>query len=73
MFKFNYSLLTFSESELIAPWYETNEEAKAKLKATLESETIPLYLDKLESWAKENNGHLALSKVYVNLFCFNSI
>lgn len=55
---------TFADfrQKLIAPWYETNEEAKAKKKATLESETIPFYLEKLENLAKENSGHLALSK-----------
>lgn len=30
---------------------------------TLKSETIPFYLAKLESMAKENNGHFALSKL----------
>lgn len=55
-------------SELSAPFYETNEEVKAKKKATLEAEVIPFYLGKLEGIAKENNGHLALSKV---LFMLN--
>lgn len=49
--------------ELSAPFYETDEAVKAKKKAVIEAETIPFYLGKLEAIAKENNGHLALSKV----------
>ncbi len=58
--------------ELSAPWYESDEEVKAKKKATIEAEVIPLYLEKLEAIAKENNGHLALSKVrYFKRYALN--
>lgn len=46
-----------------APWYETDEDVKAKKKATIEAEVVPFYLEKLEVIATENNGYLALSKV----------
>lgn len=53
----------FNNLELSAPFYETDEAVKAKKKETLEKETIPFYLGKLEEIAKKNNGHFALSKV----------
>ncbi|KAG4070466.1 hypothetical protein HA402_005698 [Bradysia odoriphaga] len=66
---------TFADfrQKLIAPWQETDEEVKAKKKATLESETIPFYLAKLENCAKQNNGHLALSKLTYADFYFASM
>ncbi|KAG4070508.1 hypothetical protein HA402_005740 [Bradysia odoriphaga] len=49
--------------KLSAPFYETDEAAKAKKKANIEAEIVPFFLGKLEEIAKENNGHLALSKL----------
>ncbi|XP_031631212.1 glutathione S-transferase-like [Contarinia nasturtii] len=43
--------------------YEPDEAVKAKKFEVLKSETLPFYLEKLESIAKENNGYLALGKL----------
>jgi len=43
--------------------YEPDEAVKEKKRVTLNAETIPFYLEKLDSIAKENNGHLALLKL----------
>lgn len=42
--------------------YEENEAIKSSKQKTLEEETIPFYLDKLDTIAKENNGYLAIKK-----------
>ena len=43
--------------------YEADEEVAAKKRVPLEKEILPFYLEKLDSIAKENNGHFALGKV----------
>jgi len=43
--------------------FESDEAIKQKKKETLIAETIPFYLSKLEEIAKENKGHLAVSKL----------
>ncbi|XP_037032086.1 glutathione S-transferase-like [Bradysia coprophila] len=43
--------------------YEPDEAVKEKKRVTLNAETIPFYLTKLDAIAKENNGHLALGKL----------
>lgn len=43
--------------------YEADEAVQSKKRVTLDEETIPFYLEKLDSLAKENNGHFALGKV----------
>jgi glutathione S-transferase len=43
--------------------YEPDDEVKEKKQITLTTEVIPFYLEKLEAIVKENNGHLALSKL----------
>jgi len=45
--------------KIVAVRFEENEETKKVKTVTLETETIPFYLNKLEEIAKENNGHLA--------------
>lgn len=42
--------------------YETDPVLQEENRKTLNAETIPFYLDKLEEMAKENNGHLALKR-----------
>lgn len=49
--------------KIAAAHYEADEEVKAKKFADVKSEVLPFFLGKLESIAKENKGHLALSKV----------
>lgn len=39
---------------------------QAKKREVLEAETLPFYLEKLDSLAKENKGHFALGKVSNN-------
>lgn len=43
--------------------YEPDDDVKEKKNITLTTEVIPFYLEKLEEIAKENQGHLALSKL----------
>ncbi|XP_030388202.1 glutathione S-transferase S1 [Scaptodrosophila lebanonensis] len=43
--------------------YEPEDEIKEKKLVTLNSEVIPFYLEKLEQTVKDNDGHLALSKL----------
>ncbi|GJQ78983.1 hypothetical protein Trydic_g145 [Trypoxylus dichotomus] len=43
--------------------YQTNEAFKEALRGPLFDETIPYYLEKFEQIAKNNNGHLALSRL----------
>lgn len=71
--RFNYFILVlinlyFSTNflkflELAGASYEENEVAKAEKYAILRKETIPYYLEKLDSLVKENNGYFALGKV----------
>lgn len=49
---------------MVGAHYEKDETIKAKKLAEVKSETIPFYLGKFEGFAKENNGHLALGKVF---------
>lgn len=49
--------------EIAVVSYEPDDEVKEKKQITLTTEVIPFYLEKLEAIVKENNGHLALSKV----------
>lgn len=42
--------------------YEPNKKIQEEKRKTLNDETIPFYLEKLEEIAKENNGHLALKR-----------
>lgn len=43
--------------------YEPDDEVKEKKQVTLTTEVIPFYLEKLDTIARENSGHLALGKV----------
>jgi glutathione S-transferase len=54
----------------VATWFfESNESIKATLQESLEKEHLPFYLSKLESWAKQNKGHLAIGKLtWADLF-----
>lgn len=49
--------------EIAVVSYEPDDDVKAKKQITLTTEVIPFYLEKLEAIVKENNGHLALSRV----------
>lgn len=42
--------------------YEKDPSIQEEKRKTLNAETIPFYLDKLDDIAKENNGHLALKR-----------
>jgi prostaglandin-H2 D-isomerase / glutathione transferase len=64
-FKIDYVL----RAEIAVVSYEADEEVQAKKREPLEAEILPFYLEKLDSLAKENNGHFALGKVK-NLFKF---
>lgn len=50
-------------AEIAVVSYEPDDEVKEKKMITLTTEVIPFYLEKLESIVKENDGHLALSKI----------
>ena len=52
--------------EIFQSYFNSDEKRKEELKVVLVKETLPFYLDKLEQIAKENNEHLALSKVLTN-------
>jgi prostaglandin-H2 D-isomerase / glutathione transferase len=43
--------------------YEPDDQVKEKKMITLTQEVIPFYLTKMNSVAKENDGHLVLNKV----------
>lgn len=49
--------------EIAVVSYEADEDVQAKKRGPLETEILPFYLEKLDSIAKENNGHFALGKV----------
>ena len=49
--------------ELATAHYEPDKEVKEKKYVTLNNETSPFYLDKLDSLVKENNGYFALGRV----------
>jgi len=53
--------------------YEADEQIQAKKREPLEAEIIPFYLEKLDSIAKENNGHFALGKLTWADFYFASV
>lgn len=59
----HFSILCDVCTEIATVQYEQDEAVKEKKRVTLNAETIPFYLGKLDAIAKENNGHLALSKV----------
>lgn len=52
--------------EIAGAHYEADEAVKEKKFADVKSEVIPFYLDKLESIAEENDGHLAIGKVCID-------
>jgi len=55
--------------KIATAFFEADEEAKKKKSATLNTETIPFYLEKLDSLAKENNGYFALGRLtWVDLY-----
>lgn len=58
-----FNLLLHPEIAVVS--YEADEQVQAKKREPLEAEIIPFYLEKLDSIAKENNGHLALGKVWL--------
>lgn len=43
--------------------YETDEEVQKKKRVTLDNETIPFYLDKLDAMVAANNGYFALNRL----------
>lgn len=49
--------------EIAVVSYETDTDVQAKKREPLDNETIPFFLEKLDTVAKENNGHFALGKV----------
>lgn len=53
----------FRWTEIAVVSYEADEAVQAAKRGPLESETLPFYLEKLDSLAKENNGYFALGKV----------
>lgn len=57
--------------EIAVVSYEPDDEVKEKKQITLTTEVIPFYLEKLESIVKENDGHLALSKVCLCNYIIN--
>ncbi|XP_066151423.1 glutathione S-transferase-like [Euwallacea fornicatus] len=44
-------------------FFESDEAKKAQLAQTLDTETLPFLLGKLEGWANKNGGYLALGKL----------
>lgn len=57
------SFLSFFILEIAAVAYEADPKVQEEKRKTLNAETIPFYLSKLEEVAKENNGHLALKRL----------
>lgn len=49
--------------EIAVVSYEPDDDVKEKKLVTLNSEVIPFYLEKLDDIARENDGHMANSKV----------
>lgn len=49
--------------EIAVVSYEPEDDVKEKKLVTLNSEVIPFYLEKLDDIARENDGHMANSKV----------
>lgn len=56
-------IFAFYYLEITAAAFEQDEALKAKKLKTLNEETVPFYLEKLEEIAKQNNGHLALERL----------
>lgn len=50
-------------SEMGNVHWEQDEAVKQKKMIDLKKDVIPLYLEKLDAIAKENNGYLALGRV----------
>lgn len=50
-------------SEMISMHHESNSELKEAKYAELLKTAVPLYLNRLETFAKENGGYLANKKV----------
>lgn len=50
-------------AEIAIVSYEPDDQVKDKKMITLTQEVIPFYLTKLNVIAKENDGHLALTRV----------
>lgn len=57
-----YLFFTSNIPGIAAAYYEQNEVTKAEKLKIVQNETVPFFLNKLESIAKENNGHFALKK-----------
>jgi len=55
--------LTDLRLKIHAAHFEEDQGKKEKLKAVVTGELVPLYLGRLEQLAKENDGHLAVSKL----------
>lgn len=53
--------LRFIEIAVVS--YEADEEVQKKKRVTLNAETIPFYLDKLDSIVAANNGYFALGRL----------
>lgn len=56
-----YGYLSYLEIASVA--YEADPKIQEEKRKTLNAETIPFYLQKLDDVAKENNGHLALKRL----------
>lgn len=57
----NHAYLSYLEIAAVA--YEADPKIQEEKRKTLNAETIPYYLQKLDDVAKENNGHLALKRL----------
>lgn len=59
--------------EIAVVSYETDADVQAKKREPLDNEIIPFYLEKLDTIAKENNGHFALGKLTWADFYFTAV
>lgn len=64
---FTKNMCTFF-SEMGSVHWEQDEAVKQKKMIDLKKDVIPLYLEKLDAIAKENNGYLALGRVCIHDF-----
>lgn len=64
---YNKYLNIHCAAEIGNAFWESDEVLKQKKLADVKKDIVPFYLDKLDAAAKENNGHLALGRVRIEV------
>lgn len=59
-------------AEIATAFWESDEALKQKKLADVKRDVVPFYLEKLDAAAKENNGHLALGHVRIDIKIYSN-